>query len=328
MSGIPPAVAAAVAALVLGLLWHWRSVLPCAQPGPRSLHAAPVPRVGGIALVAGAAAGLAFAPPPAGLVGATGATAAAATVAVAAISLVDDWRTVGAAVRLAVHGAAALAVAAVAGNAAGLGAAAIVALALAIAWMANLFNFMDGSDGLALAAAVLGFGALAAAAPASGAAATPYAVVVAAAVPLFIVNRPRATMFIGDVGAVPLGFAAGTAGVAGTLAGAWPPWLPVLAFLPFIADASATLARRIARGERLTDAHKAHYYQRFLQLGAGHAGTLALYAALAAGCSVTAVACARLAPGVGWLALAAWCGVHAIVFAAIDYHWRRARMPP
>jgi hypothetical protein len=48
-----------------------------------------------------------------------------------------------------------------------------------------------------------------------------------------------------------------------------------------------------------------------------------VYAALAAGTAVTAFACATWAPATGWLALATWGAVHAVLFAAIDYHWRR-----
>ena len=76
-------------------------------------------------------------------------------------------------------------------------------------------------------------------------------------------------MFLGDVGAVPLGFFAAAFGIAGVAGGAWEPWFPLLVFLPFIADASATLARRIAARERFWESHKSHHYQRLHQLGAG-----------------------------------------------------------
>jgi len=94
-------------------------------------------------------------------------------------------------------------------------------------------------------------------------------------------------------------------------------------FLPFLADATVTLARRIVRGERVWEAHKSHYYQRLHRLGAGHRGTLAVYAAFMGGTATTAVACASLYPAWGARALAVWCAVCLLLFAAIDYHWRK-----
>jgi len=107
------------------------------------------------------------------------------------------------------------------------------------------------------------------------------------------------------------------------LSGLWPPWFPVLVFLPFIADATATLVRRILRGDRLWAAHRDHYYQRLNRLGAGHSGTLSLYAALMTGTCIAALWCLFAAPGFGLIALGLACVVCFIVFAAIDYHWRK-----
>jgi UDP-N-acetylmuramyl pentapeptide phosphotransferase/UDP-N-acetylglucosamine-1-phosphate transferase len=135
-------------------------------------------------------------------------------------------------------------------------------------------------------------------------------------------------MFLGDVGALPLGFLAGALGLAGIAAGTWPAWLPLLAFLPFIVDATVTLATRALRGERVWEAHKVHYYQRLHQLGAEHRGTLAVYGTLAAGCCITALVCLFRAPQAGWGAVAAWLVVLAVMFAAIDYHWRSATPRP
>ena len=138
------------------------------------------------------------------------------------------------------------------------------------------------------------------------------------------VRAPRATMFMGDVGSIPLGFLAASFGIAGAVTGLWPAWFPVLVFLPFIADATATLARRISRGDRLSAAHRDHYYQRLNRLGAGHTGTLSLYAVLMAGTCATALGCLLAAPAWGMVALGLWCVVCSIVFAAIDYHWRKS----
>jgi UDP-N-acetylmuramyl pentapeptide phosphotransferase/UDP-N-acetylglucosamine-1-phosphate transferase len=254
---------------------------------------------------------------------------AVATAAIAAISLRDDYRAVPAWTRLAIHGVASVAVALALLSPAGMPPwMAVLASAVMLAWAANLYNFMDGSDGLAATVALCGFAAYAAAALAAGASAVPYACVVAATLPLLWVNRPPARMFLGDVGALPLGFLAGALGLGGVVAGAWPAWLPLLAFLPFLVDATLTLCARAWRGERVWEAHRSHYYQRFHQMGASHRGTLAASAALSAGTAGTAVACTWLAPRAGWVALGAWLAVHAVLCAAIDYHWRRFHPHP
>ena len=98
-----------------------------------------------------------------------------------------------------------------------------VLVALACAWSLNLYNFMDGSDGLAAAMAIVGFAAYARGARAAIGAplALPLALA-AATVPVLAVNRPPARMFLGDVGAVPLGFLAAALGIGGIAGGAWP----------------------------------------------------------------------------------------------------------
>ena len=86
--------------------------------------------------------------------------------------------------------------------------------------------------------------------------------------PGFLVfNFPPARVFLGDAGSVPLGFLAGALGAQGALSGAWPMWFPVLVFSPFIVDATVTIARRVARGERIWIAHRDHYYQRLVLSG-------------------------------------------------------------
>jgi UDP-GlcNAc:undecaprenyl-phosphate/decaprenyl-phosphate GlcNAc-1-phosphate transferase len=200
---------------------------------------------------------------------------------------------------------------------------AIVAAAFVIAGSANLFNFMDGSDGIAASMALCGFGAYGAAATLAGAPAVAYWALAAATVPFLIRNLPPAKTFMGDGGSVPLGFAAAVFGIAGTRSGTWPVWFPLLVFLPFVADTVVTLARRIARGENLFEAHKTHYYQRIHRMGAGHAGTLLFYGVLMAGTSVSAFFTLATEPSSGWCVLGAWSVAIGVLFAGIDYHWRK-----
>jgi hypothetical protein len=77
------------------------------------------------------------------------------------------------------------------------------------------------------------------------------------------------------------------------------------------------------RRERWWEGHRVHYYQRLAQMGAGHRGTLAAYAALMAGMAASALACLAFAPAAGWWALAVWTLVVVMLFATIDYHWRK-----
>jgi UDP-N-acetylmuramyl pentapeptide phosphotransferase/UDP-N-acetylglucosamine-1-phosphate transferase len=325
--------AAAVGAVVAALLLRCAGSLPHDRPNARSLHLRPVPRVGGLAVWAGAVAGWAAgvaataaatgtAEPFAGS-GTVGAVALALA-AVAAVSLADDWRGLPARVRLSVHLLAGLAAAAAILPDAGW--PLHCALAVTLAWAANLYNFMDGSDGLAASMAVCGFGALAGGAALGagpgGWLAPAAAAIAGGAIALLAFNAPPARLFMGDVGSVPLGFAAAALGALGVALGRWPPWFPLLVFLPFVADATVTLARRALAGERVFEAHRGHYYQRLWQMGAGHRGTLAVYAALAAATASTALGMLAWFPRYGPLALAAWIAIIAAGFAGIDYHWR------
>jgi len=152
MSALAPLVAFFVAALAAGLLLH-----PAARrfaldmPNERSLHSQPVPRTGGIAIAAAiVAASLAASALPG--------SALVIAAALAVISFADDVMNLPTALRLAMHLAAAGAVVALQLDLPFMGA---LLLALAIAWMANAYNFMDGADGLAAGMAVVGFGAYA-----------------------------------------------------------------------------------------------------------------------------------------------------------------------
>lgn len=318
--------AAALAGCTLAALFRWRDKMPQDHPNRRSLHERPILRVGGLSIWAGA---LPFALAGVDVVPG-GVATLVGTVVIAVVSLLDDWRGVHPRTRLAVQLVAAAAVAAaifavptsgsqpVAGHW-----AAVAGAALAIAWSANLFNFMDGSDGLAAAMAIVGFAAFGTAAQFAGAAPEPCWTLAAATLPLLALNWPPARVFMGDVGAVPLGFVAATFGLAGWRAGIWPGWFPLLVFLPFIADASVTLGRRLLRRERVWEAHRGHYYQRLHQLGAGHRGTLFVYGVLMTGTASSALFALVRDAKAGWSLLGAWCLVFLLFFVGIDYHWNR-----
>ena len=334
---VAPLLAALVSTASVWLLSRAARTLPADIPNRRSLHSKPVPRAGGYAVWSGFLPAALLSPPafPGGLAGWL-----PAFLALASVSAFDDVREVRVVPRLAVHAVAALWSAAfLAFGGAGVlytpsTLASIVVIALLLAWSSNLYNFMDGNDGLAASMGAIGFTAyglgsldlhFAGSADSIRAAESTTALfaLAAAILPFLAVNMPRASMFLGDVGAVPLGFLAGAFGVAGVLHGMWPAWFPLLVFLPFIADATVTLACRVWRRERVWEGHKDHFYQRLHQLGAGHGGTLAVYLVAMLGTSATALACLSAQQAAGWWSLAAWIAAFCLSFAAIDYHWRK-----
>lgn len=260
-------VPALVAFVAIGVLRRtaWSSHL-ADHPNARSLHAEPTPRVGGLGLWLGAF--------PIVWWHADAALAAifACALALAALSLADDVRSLPIEVRLPAHAMAAvvalLAMSQPPVSSWTWGWLAAIAVVAAITWSTNLFNFMDGSDGLAGGMAAIGFAAFALAAASNHAAlALSCAAIASASLGFLAHNFPPARVFLGDCGSIPLGFLAGALGLYGFLAGSWGPWFPVLVFSPFVVDATVTLLSRAARGERVWLAHREHAYQRLVLSG-------------------------------------------------------------
>jgi len=139
-------------------------------------------------------------------------------------------------------------------------------------WFLNLFNFMDGIDGIAgsqTASAGLGLFALAVLFPAA-AGLGPYGLVVAAVAIGFLPwNWQPARIFLGDVGSVPLGYVIGWLLLALASYGLWQAALLLVFY--YFADASFTLFRRLLRGEAIWRAHHQHYYQFAVAAGRSHA---------------------------------------------------------
>ena len=311
MSALPALIAFVVAWLAIRFLLAYAGHLPQDLPNARSLHQRVVPRGGGLAIWAGWIAGTLWLPGPKPWL--------APWIVLIAISLIDDLRGMPALLRLLIQAGAAAAWVWLADAAIEPAIAVVI-----IVWAVNLYNFMDGSDGLAGAMTVIGFGSYAAAAWLAGnAAAGSLLALAAAAVPFLFYNVPPARLFMGDAGSVPLGFLAAIFGLTGWIERWWPAWFPLLVFLPFIADASVTLVRRLVRGARVWHAHREHCYQRLVRLGWGHAGTLVIYVGLMAGGAATALAALRWAPDLGAAALALWAAVLGSLFVATEYHWRR-----
>lgn len=291
-------------------------------PNDRSLHAAPVPRIGGLGVVAGVLPVILWQP------GREMTLLGVCVGLLALVSLADDRRALPVAVRLAAHALTAavmVGVAAVPLPASALPTIAGALLAgVAIAWMTNLFNFMDGADGLAGGMAVIGFGALAWAAGEAGQAAlcNVAAAVSVAGLAFLTFNFPAARVFLGDAGSIPLGFLAGALGWLGFQAGAWPAWFPGLVFSPFIVDASVTLAARAWRGEPLFRAHRSHHYQQLILGGWSHR-RLAVSAWLLMACAAgTALAARQASAEAGVAIIAGWAAIYAVLLHVIRRNGR------
>lgn len=286
------------------------------HPQARSLHEAAVPRTGGLGVLGGTLMALGIVAPDLPM------ALWYALAIMILISFVDDLRSVAPVWRLAAHlGASSLFVAAVLGASTPV---AIVVVILSCAWMANLYNFMDGMDGLAGGMAVAGFTFYGVAAWISGH--SEFALVnfsiAAAAAGFLVFNFHPARIFLGDVGSVPLGFLVASLGIVGYLRGIWTWWFPLLVFAPFVVDASVTLARRAARMERVWQAHRDHYYQRLVRMGWGHRRTaLAEYGLMAAG-GVAALTGLHLHPGSQWIVPAAAAIVYVALVVFVELRWQ------
>ncbi len=310
---VPLAVLAASVWLT-GIARRWlqrRAILD--HPGERSSHRSAMPRGGGIALIpvillAWAILALA-ALAPSGTLAVVGLAAA-----LALVSWYDDLGDIAPAWRLAAH-----LVAAALGATYLLGPIPVfqgllppladrVAATLLWAWFINLYNFMDGIDGITgVETITIGAGIVLVAhfAGDNANAALPALALAAGALGFLRWNWPRAGIFLGDVGSVPLGFMTGWLLLLLATNGQWAPAL-ILA-LYYLADASVTLVRRIFRGERIWRAHRSHFYQRALAPDNDHRAVLMLIiggnAALML-LALVAVALPRLALLVALLAVA------------------------
>ncbi len=266
-------------------------------PTGRSSHPRPTPRLGGVA-IAVTCAGAWLAAPLGGLPAGAGVPApfVAGGAIAAAVGLVDDLAGLSPIPKLIGEAGAAAPVLLLL-PVVPPGWPVAVTLGAAALWIVaytNVFNFMDGSDGLAGGIAVLTMLVLGVLALDRGIAALAWTAFAVAAASLGFLryNWPPASIFMGDAGSLFLGYAFAVLGLlfvrAGVSAGAVG-----LALTPFLFDGTFTLARRLLRGEPVWRAHRSHLYQRLLILGWSHAAVARTYCAWAACSGVLAVAVDR-----------------------------------
>lgn len=315
---LPPLLGLAIAALLIGLIS--RSGLRSTfldHPGVRSLHSVPTPRIGGVGMAAGVMCGWVL------LSASVSWWLVLPLVALFALSLLDDMYSLSVRVRLSVHLAAAGVFVVGSGLPGQSGILAAILVVPCVVWMINLYNFMDGSDGLAGGMAVSGFacyGIGAWQAGDAGMAAMSFTLV-GAALGFLVFNFPKARVFLGDSGSIPLGFLAASLGLLGWLRGYWAIWFPILVFSPFIVDATVTLIKRTVQGERITEPHRGHYYQRMVQLGHSHRRVAGVEFALMIAAGVSALV-ARGSPFI-WPLLSVWLLIYATLAWWLEGQWKR-----
>jgi UDP-N-acetylmuramyl pentapeptide phosphotransferase/UDP-N-acetylglucosamine-1-phosphate transferase len=275
--------------IVWGVRWYSRRGQLLDIPNERSSHTRPTPRGGGLGIVIVTIVGM---------VGFFGfdPTIIAYVVAgalIAVVSWLDDVRSLSNRVRFGVHLLAA-AIVVVAGGwveqvqlpFVGTLAIGWLGIPLTLFWlvgMTNIYNFMDGIDGIAGGQAlVAGVGWFALGWLANAGSISFLGLFVAASSLGFLLhNWSPAKIFMGDVGSAFLGFTFGWLGIAATQnnpAFALPALLVVWLFL---FDAGYTILRRIQRRENIFTAHRTHFYQRMVIAGQSHAPVTLLYMALA-----------------------------------------------
>lgn len=250
-------------------------------PNARSSHSTPTPRGGGLSvalvlLLSLPAAGLWIGLPANALIALT-----AGGIAVAAVGWLDDHADVPARWRMLVHIAASILVVILAGGIPALPLPSVawdwgwlggVVLAGGIVWHLNLYNFMDGIDGIAGAQAVTvtfpaavmlwlldapGWALLA-------------ALIAAASAGFLVWNWPPAKVFMGDAGSGLLGFILASFGVLAWTEAGMSIWVWPILMGVFVVDATWTLIHRMIRGERFWEAHRSHAYQHAARFHGAH----------------------------------------------------------
>lgn len=304
-------------------------------PNERSSHSVATPRSGGkamlmaLACAAIVAARFTTLSPLAGL--------GAGVVFIATSGLIDDVRGLHEWQKLALQIAGAATYVFISGDlltrigvdgwSVALGAASVPLTILWLVGFTNVFNFMDGVNGIAGSQAVVSGTVVAALALRHDELATAVVGVAVAAVAAGFLpwNFPRASIFMGDTGSATLGFLLAAAAVRLAPHGFVVAVLPML---PFLFDTTVTLAMRIMKRERWLTAHRSHLYQRLTDLGWGHAEVSLLWTALAVLGGATALLWPSPSSSVnGLVLLALLLGAHALLATVIlsKHRWRAQR---
>ena len=270
-------------------------------PNDRSSHAAPTPRSGGLGIVATSGALLVMFSPELPLLWLVAGVAIAC-----GVGFWDDCRTLRPGLKMLGLVAAAIVVAqlqpvrtVLAVPYAGDIDLEMAAWPLTLFWLAcypNAFNFMDGLNGIATLTTIVSASAFAVAGEMGhdSVLSLTGAVIAAAALGFLPWNFPRARIFMGDAGSLPLGLVLAWCAVRANASGALPFPASILLLGPFLFDVTFTLARRASEGKTLGAPHKEHLYQRLSRVWNSHAKVSLLYAGFSVVTGVLALSYASL----------------------------------
>ncbi len=247
------------------------------QPGARRSHSVATPRGGGIAIVVCLLLGMAWISVAYPVHGLSMAGVAAGLVLVGGVGWLDDHRPLSPLLRLLVQAIAGLVLAWVFFRATGTLRPAVLAF-VAVIVLVNVWNFMDGINGLAASQAAIasvGFGCMVPAGPWLWLSAALFASVCG----FLPFNFPRARIFLGDVGSGALGYLLAVLLVAASLDAPVPVLLLLLLPLSaFLIDAGFTLLRRMLARERWWEPHVQHVYQQWARQHRTHTRITLAYA--------------------------------------------------
>ena len=297
-------------------------------PNERSSHSSPTPRGGGLAIAVTALGGIVLAAMWHWIGWDLAIALTGGGLMIAGVGWIDDHRDLPALTRFAVQfisagwaifwlgGLRSLSLGSAVLN---LGVVGTVLGFIGIVWAINLYNFVDGIDGLAageaISTGVIG-GLLLLFTGNTGLAMVAFLIAAANAgfIPL---NWAPAKLFMGDVGSGLLGYLFAVLAIASENSGAVPLLLWVLLLGAFVFDATVTLCRRIAHGERWYHAHHSHAYQRMVQAGRSHATVSSTILAINVVLAVFAII-AWLRPTLFLVSIAAGTVLLSIIYISVE----------
>lgn len=303
------------AVVVLAVLVRFAPVLRLvATPNYRSSHVSPTPTGGGIAMVFPVLAWCASAPVSWGV------SLACAAGVLALVGLLDDVFELPAIPRLLIQAGSVMWMLAQISPEPGI--IVFLVTALAVLWFVNLFNFMDGIDGIAGSQVVVfGVGVLLL----SGATLTWVEsliwVLIGSSVGFLLFNWHPARIFMGDAGSLSVGLCLPVIALVLDHSGEVPLVASLILLAAFVFDASYTLGVRILTGQQFASAHRSHLYQRLADAW-GHGRTTAAFLGYSALLLLPAALLASRYPNWGIVLLAV------VVAPLAVLSWRyRAGMP-
>lgn len=265
------ALSGAASLLATALVLHWaRRAGWLEPPSSRGLHREPTLSRGGVGFVLVSAFALVFVLPMSGLAYWQSALLLGGGLAIAVMGFIDDANPLPILPRLGVHFLMAALAIWVLDPVRDLSqfvlptALTTAVVLVAWVWMINLFNFMDGIDGL-VATGVTTISLAAAVLSASNdnlALALAWAVLAGSTGAFLRWNWPPARIFMGDVGSGYLGYVVTLLMLISVQQSAVSVWAMLILLAPFLVDTSFTLLRRMARGDRWYQAHRQHAYQK------------------------------------------------------------------